>query len=174
MGEIVDVLFIVFLVGLFLWVSYHQIRVFSDRNFRGYHDEIRQYLLDHSLELMEIRFPNNIDWKDNCFAKPPIISISLVQFRINGIPITWTDRKYKIIDAIDKKGRETRVWLEIETNYFQKPILTFKQVRRSKFFDPPSVDVSENITIVRDRCPACGWKLSGGETECPECELHFQ
>lgn len=175
MEEFLTVVFVGFCVLFIAWITYHQLRIWRYRYFYSYGSEISEFLRKNELTLIESRYPSNLDWKDGCFTKPPSIRVSFSIIRINGISVTWTDKKYLIIDTRNSNGKGIKLWLEVETTYFQKPILTFKKARnRRKFFNSPRVAKSENITVVKGVCPACGWKLEGNETQCPECELHFQ
>lgn len=169
-----EILFFFVFIGILGVISYFQILIIRDRNFRSFEKEILNYLSQHSLDLIEIRIPTEIDWEDRCFDKPPMIQVSLVTVRIGGMMVNWSDKQYKVIEATDHQGRLVRVWLEVITTYFHKPILTFKKYRPSNFFNPPKIGFDQNVTTVKYVCPACGWKLDGSETQCPECELHFQ
>ncbi|MCB9192695.1 MAG: hypothetical protein H6603_09550 [Flavobacteriales bacterium] len=175
MEELPIVLFAGLLILLTYWITYHQLKVWRYRYFYGYEREINDYLVQNRLEFILSRHPNTNDWEDGCFSKPAAYKVSISIVRINGIPITWTDYKYLIIETLDSNSKSVKLWLEIETSYFHKPVLTFKKAKpRSKFFKPPDIKADKNVAIVSDVCPACGWKLNGDETECPECELHFQ
>ncbi|HAP69093.1 MAG TPA: hypothetical protein DCR04_05110 [Flavobacteriales bacterium] len=160
-----------FLVGS---LTYLQLRTFYDRHLRSYHEEIRAYLISQSLEVVEIRYPNKSDWLDDCFPEPPFVKFGFLIFHFTSLYSSWVKRQYKIIEATDNDNRNFRVWLEIESVFFQKTKLTFEQKLIKSFFQPTEHGHLASTVSAHDNCPACGWKLTGEENMCPECELQFQ
>ena len=116
--------FIIIISAFIIYVTYNQIRVINYRNFKSFDKEIEEFLKSNNYEFIEKRKPNKEDWKNSPFKKPPNFEVSLSIIKINGIPVTWTDLKYKVI--IGKNENKTKkIWLEIKTTYFQKPKLKF-------------------------------------------------
>ena len=119
-----EYLFIIIISAFIIYVTYNQIRVIYYRNFKSFDKEIEEFLKSNNYEFIKKRKPNKEDWKNSPFKKPPNFEISLSIIKINGIPVTWTDLKYKVI--IGKNENKTKkIWLEIKTTYFQKPKLKF-------------------------------------------------
>jgi hypothetical protein len=119
-----EYLFIIIISAFIIYVTYNQIRVINYRNFKSFDKEIEEFLKSNNYEFIEKRKPNKEDWKNSPFKKPPNFEVSLSIIKINGIPVTWTDLKYKVI--IGKNENKTKkIWLEIKTTYFQKPKLKF-------------------------------------------------
>lgn len=119
-----EYLFIVIISAFIIYITYNQIRVIYYRNFKSFDKEIEEFLKSNNYEFIEKRKPNKEDWKNSPFKKPPNFEVSLSIIKINGIPVTWTDLKYKVI--IGKNENKTKkIWLEIKTTYFQKPKLKF-------------------------------------------------
>jgi hypothetical protein len=120
----IEYLFIAIIVAFFIYLTINQIRVLYYRNFKSFEGEIEEFLKSHNYEFIEKRNPNKEDWKKSPFKKPPNFKVSLSIIKINGIPVTWTDFKYKVI--IGRNQNKTKqIWLEIKTTYFQKPKLKF-------------------------------------------------
>jgi|TARA_R110001606_G_C15202636_1_gene631882 hypothetical protein len=108
-----------------IYVTYNQIRVIYYRNFKSFDKEIEEFLKSNNYEFIEKRKPNKEDWKNSPFKKPPNFEVSLSIIKINGIPVTWTDLKYKVIIGKKNENKTKKIWLEIKTTYFQKPKLKF-------------------------------------------------
>ncbi|PWG06914.1 hypothetical protein [Polaribacter aquimarinus] len=116
--------FIFIVVLLIIYATYNQIKVIYYRNFKSFEIEIENFLESHNYQLIEKRNPNKEDWKKSPFEKPPNFKVTLSVIKINGLPVTWTDLKYKVIIG-KKENRTKQIWLEIKTTYFQKPKLNF-------------------------------------------------
>jgi|GEM_PF-1757206 len=174
MEELSVVWFIIVLMGLVIWLSYVQLRTMYDRHLRGYHQEIREYLISNSLKLVDIRYPNQFDWMDNCFPEPYISKVGGFMLQINDINPFMDHKQYKIVDALTDTDQRVRVWIEIDTSFFHSTKLKFKQKLVNTFFAPMENIPNEGSVTVTTKCPACGWTLDGSETQCPECELHFR
>ncbi len=116
--------FIFTVVLLIIYVTYNQIKVIYYRNFKSFDKEIETFLKSNNYQLIEKRKPNKEDWKNSPFEKPPNFKVTLSVVKINGLPVTWTDLKYKVIIG-KKENRTKQIWLEIKTTYFQKPKLNF-------------------------------------------------
>ena len=120
-----EYLFIFIVLLLVIYATYNQIKVIYYRNFKSFDKEIEEFLESNNYQLIEKRKPNKEDWKKSPFEKPPSFKINLSVVKINGLPVTWTDLKYKVIIG-KNENRTKRIWLEIKTTYFQKPKLKFK------------------------------------------------
>ena len=116
--------FIFTVVLLIIYVTYNQIKVIYYRNFKSFDKEIDTFLESHNYQLIEKRNPNKEDWKKSPFKKPPNFKVTLSVVKINGLPVTWTDLKYKVIIG-KNENRTKQIWLEIKTTYFQKPKMNF-------------------------------------------------
>ena len=120
-----EYLFFIIISVFLLYLTYNQVKVIYYRNFKSFDREIEEFLTSKNYKLIEKRKPNKDDWKKSPFKKPPDFQISISIVKINGVPVTWTDLKYKVI--IGKNQNETnKIWLEIKTTYFQKPKLKFE------------------------------------------------
>ena len=174
MHNAIEPIIFVIVIIISACVYYYQKRLIRTE-YTGKHEvEIQEYLSKNSLQLVEIRNPNDEDWKDKCFSKPLPIEFSFATITIAGMVVSWSKKEYFVIDATDEHDRNVRVWLEAFTAYFQQPLLTFIKYRPSDFFAPPKPSRNTKTVSITDKCPACGWKLNGGEIKCPECELQFQ
>jgi hypothetical protein len=120
-----EYLFVIILTIFIIYVTYNQIRVIYYRNFKSFDKEIEEFLKNNNYEFIEKRKPNKEDWKKSPFKKPPNFEVSLSLIKINGIPVTWTDLKYKVIIGKKNENKTKKIWLEIKTTYFQKPKLKF-------------------------------------------------
>ena len=120
-----EYLFIIIISAFIIYVTYNQIRVIYYRNFKSFDKEIEEFLKTNNYEFIEKRKPNKEDWKKSPFKKPPNFEVSLSLIKINGIPVTWTDLKYKVIIGKKNENKTKKIWLEIKTTYFQKPKLKF-------------------------------------------------
>ena len=119
-----EYIFIAIIIAIVLYATFNQVKVLYYRNFKSFDSEIEKFLKSNNFELVETRKPNKEDWKKSPFKKPPNFEISLSIIKINGIPVTWTDLKYKVIIGKNENKRK-KIWLEIKTSYFQKPKLKF-------------------------------------------------
>ncbi|PHR70995.1 MAG: hypothetical protein COA67_07290 [Lutibacter sp.] len=119
-----EYLFIIIISAFIIYVTYNQIRVIYYRNFKSFDREIEEFLKSNNYEFIEKRKPNKEDWKKSPFKKPPNFKVSLSVIKINGVPVTWTDLKYKVVIGKNEKNTK-KIWLEIKTTYFQKPKLKF-------------------------------------------------
>lgn len=116
--------FIFIIVLLIIYITYNQIKVIYYRNFKSFDKEIEDFLESNNYQLIEKRKPNKEDWKKSPFEKPSNFKVTLSVVKINGLPITWVDLKYKVIIG-KNENRTKQIWLEIKTTYFQKPKLNF-------------------------------------------------
>ena len=119
-----EYIFIIIIVVFIIYITINQARVIYYRNFKSFDGEIEEFLNSHNYKFIEKRKPNNEDWKKSPFKKPPNFEVSLSIIKINGLPVTWIDLKYKVILGENKNETE-QIWLEIKTTYFQKPKLKF-------------------------------------------------
>ena len=120
-----EYLFVIIISVFIIYVTYNQIRVIYYRNFKSFDKEIEELLKSNNYEFIEKRKPNKEDWKNSPFKKPPNCEVSLSIIKINGIPVTWTDLKHKVIIGKKNENKTKKIWLEIKTTYFQKPKLKF-------------------------------------------------
>ena len=116
--------FILIIILLIIYVTYNQIRIIYYRNFKSFNKEIENFLDSNNYQLIDKRKPNKEDWKKSPFKKPPNFKVTFSVVKINGLPVTWTDLKYKVIIG-KNENRRKQIWLEIKTTYFQKPKLIF-------------------------------------------------
>jgi hypothetical protein len=119
-----EYLFIVIIITIVIYATFNQVRVLYYRNFKSFDKEIEEFLKSNNYEFIEKRKPNKEDWKKSPFKKPPNFEVSISIIKINGVPVTWTDLKYKVIIG-KNKNKTKKIWLEIKTTYFQKPKLEF-------------------------------------------------
>jgi hypothetical protein len=119
-----EYLFIVIIITIVIYATFNQVRVLYYRNFKSFDKEIEEFLKSNNYEFIEKRKPNKEDWKKSPFKKPPNFEVSISIIKINGVPVTWTDLKYKVIIGKNKNNTK-KIWLEIKTTYFQKPKLEF-------------------------------------------------
>jgi hypothetical protein len=108
-----EYLFIIIISAFIIYVTYNQIRVIYYRNFKSFDKEIEEFLKSNNYEFTEKRKPNKEDWKNSPFKKPPNFEVSLSVIKINGLPVTWTDFKYKVIIG---KNKTKKIWLEIKSH----------------------------------------------------------
>jgi hypothetical protein len=165
--------FLIFLfVLLFLFITIHQLILIYNRYLRNYKKEIETFLNSDKYELVDTRNPNDKDWIKSPFQKPPKFGFSLLIVTMNGSIVTWTKTDYLVIIAQrDNKLRE--FWIQIKTSYFRKPNLVFKIGQTIKDVD---LKINKDIKIVtiKDKCPACGFKISELNDFCPDCGLNFK
>lgn len=143
--------------------------VIYQRKIKSYEEAIQEFLNREQATLYRINYPDfESDWKNGPFKKKSNkITFSLLVFEINNRPVSWTEKHYRIILTNENR----KFWLEIETSYFKKPLLVFKEEKNYK----KQLKIEEEIKIieVRDVCPACHSKLKVNENECPNCQLNF-
>ena len=94
-----------------------------------------------------------------------------MRVQINGLPIRWNYKDYKIIIAVDKRNKEHLIWLEVATTYFHKPSLSFKDGKKSKEMKQRLKKIP--VIQIGNNCPACGFKIEKTDTVCPDCGLCF-
>jgi hypothetical protein len=112
--------------GLILISAYYAVRLFYERNLKSFQKEIDEYLSAKLLEFQNIHQPGSQDWSDSPFKKPPLFNISLgPTIKIAGMYVSYNEKQYQVITAINKHRQEKKVWLEIETTLFKKPKLKF-------------------------------------------------
>ena len=119
-----EYLFIVIIITILIYVTFNQVRILYYRYFKSFDKEIEEFLKSNNYEFIEKRKPNKEDWKKSPFKKPPKFKVRLSLIKINGVPVTWTDLKYKVIIGKNKNNTK-KIWLEIKTTYFQKPKFKF-------------------------------------------------
>lgn len=158
------------ILGLFLFVE--QIRLFYNRYLRTYGTEITNFLSSKGFELIETRYPNNADWSGSPFSKPPKIEFLLAFVKINGRIVSWTNLEYLIVEG-EKQQNHREFWIEIKTTYFQKPILAFRDGRTITKKEINNLK-QINFVKVKDKCPACGFRISENDKSCPDCGLNYE
>jgi len=164
-----SILIIACVAVFFLFITYQQARLFINRYLRLYNSEIFDYLKSRGYKLVEIRYPNNLDWKGSPFKRPPNLKVSLLIITINGLIIRWNKKEYKLIVAGKKNGTEKVFWVEIETQYFSKPEITIKEGRLVK-----GKMKKAQIIKIGNNCPACNFKIDIHDKICPDCGLYFE
>ena len=157
------IILIVIVISFFIFINVGQIKLVYRRYFKTYDQEINNYLKTKNLKLISKEFPKNEDWKNSPFEKPKKFKISLLIIKINGVIVNWTYKSYYILNTNKNKS----IWVEIATSYFQKPILKFKNGKKSR------TKYNKNLVLVDEVCPACGYKLKESDHKCPDCGLNF-
>lgn len=115
----------------FGFITYHQFRLIYYRYIYGYKDEMRNYLAQRNFELIETQFPRDEDWETSPYKEPPKFRISFgPMITINGAYITWSKKDYQMLLVRDKNDKRKYFWLEVDTTYFKKPELIFKEGRK--------------------------------------------
>ena len=149
-----------------------QIRLFYNRYLRTYRIEIKNFLSSKGFELIDTRYPNDADWSRSPFSKPPQIGLLLAFVTINGRIVSWTNLEYLIVEG-EKQQNQREFWIEIKTTYFQKPILAFRDGRT---ISKKEINKSrERIFVkVKDKCPACGFRITENDKSCPDCRLNYE
>ena len=120
-----DVILIIVIASLIVFVKFQQGRMFYLRSWKSFKTDISDYLESKNLEFVDSKHPDNIDWKKSPFQKPKGIQVKLAVIKINGVPVKWTDKQYKVV-RYKNKGKEKTMWVEIETTYFKKTKFNFK------------------------------------------------
>lgn len=157
-------------ISFAIFVTVGQMKVLYRRHLKSYQTEIENYLNGQGLSIQSVNFPEKNDWKNSPFKKPDRFSIGLGFIQINGVTVKWNDQKYKIIQTNEGKT----IWLEIDTTYFKKPVLKFKTGKNEKSKKIKERSQNENIKNVTETCPACGFRLTEYDFECPDCGLNFR
>ena len=161
-------IFILIIFSFVFYILYNQLRLFYNRNLRTYKNEIRTFLESKNYVLVDTISPNDKDWQRSPFSKPVKFEFSFLLTH----PLNWNNTEYfKIIGNKGEKNQE--FWIEINTTYFHKPVLTFKVGHKININDSENT-YTENIIIVKDKCPACGFMLFNNEKICPDCGLNFE
>ncbi|MBS2211533.1 hypothetical protein KEM09_08980 [Carboxylicivirga mesophila] len=166
----IDFLFFMPFIALIAYVFYQAIKLLNNRYFRSYDKEVFSYVDRKGLNVTEVCYPNKLDWKSSPFEQPSSISFGFVLINLFGFITSWTKREYRLIHAVSSKGKARLYWLEIETTFFCKPELTFKEgkVRKEK------LKASKNVITNFTNCPACNYELNEQDLTCPECGLNFK
>ncbi len=130
---------------------------------KPFSNEIEDYLEKQNLTFKNKRKPNNSDWQDSPFKKPPLIKFSLATLKVGGIRIPIEDEKHYILET---KENET-IWIKEETTFLLNPKLSFK---RSPTKKPPrsQLEIGNQETF---KCPACNYDLIVTDDDCPDCGL---
>ena len=167
---IIDILLWLPILTLVGYFNYQLIRLMYNRYFRTYDKEMFNYIGEKGLNLTEVCYPNNLDWKSSPFKKPSSFSFSLGIIEVFGITTSWTKREYRLIHAVSSKRELRLYWLEIETSFFCKPELQFKEGKVSE----EKLSARKNVITSFDKCPACNYKLNEQDLICPDCGLNFK
>ena len=125
---IFEFIVLIFAFSFAILIMVGQTRLVYRRYLKSYKQEIESYLKKLGFTLEVTYSPNKNDWFNSPFVKPPTFKTSFLVVSINNMPITWSDKKYKIVQTSEGK----KIWLEIETTYFKKPIFTFKFSKKEK------------------------------------------
>nr|WP_321407134.1 hypothetical protein [uncultured Carboxylicivirga sp.] len=142
----------------------------NNRYFRSFDKEIFEYIEKKGLKVSEVYFPNKLDWKSSPFKEPSSITFGFGFINLFGFITTWTKREYRLIQAISSKGKTRLYWLEIETSFFSKPVLTYKEEKIKK----EKLNKNKNIITNFTKCPACNYILNEQDLICPDCGLNFK
>lgn len=162
--SIPEIIIIVLVISFILLLTIGQAKLLYRRHFKSYKTDIINYLEEKKLTLLDVLYVRKEDWKVSPFTKPSETKFSFFVITINGTVVKWNDKKYRIIETNEGKS----IWLEIDTTYFKKTKLSFKNQKKSK-----NGLKNARIKNVTDNCPACGYGLSKFDIECPECGLNF-
>ncbi|CAM3531696.1 hypothetical protein FLGE108171_01755 [Flavobacterium gelidilacus] len=146
---------------------YYQIQFIYQRYFKSYKNEIIAFLQNKDLELLEIAYPTENDWKNSPFEKNKGL-FKFYQIEIGNFPFV-VSKDFLIVIAF-KGTSKKKFWLEIRASPFQKPKFLFKE---NGFVDTLKISFKNNYIEVLDKCPACGFKLKTSDLFCPDCELKF-
>lgn len=122
-------LFILFFILLIIFI---QIRLLYFRYLKTYKSEMIAFLEKEGLQFVEFYYPKNENWQNCPFLKPKDFEVKVGVFKVNNLPITYTNKEYLILVGYDKFTTKD-YWLEITTSYFKKPRLLFKENNISAF-----------------------------------------
>ncbi|HPE56453.1 MAG TPA: hypothetical protein PK904_08650 [Bacteroidales bacterium] len=167
---ILEIIFILLGFSFAIFVTVGQVKILYRRHIKSYQTEIENFLKRQGLSLLTVNSPNKNDWKNSPFIKPGRFGIKLGYVQINGVVVIWNDQRYKLIQT----NEGITIWLEIDTTYFKKPILTFRAGKKRKPTEMKNRQQNENIKNVTETCPACGFRLHENDFECPDCGLNFR
>jgi hypothetical protein len=137
--------------------------LFYHRKFNKFSNEIDTFLRSKKLTFLRKVNPNNADWDNSPFNKPPVFRVSLGHVSFGGYWTSLTDTDYFIIET--KENR--RVWMEVQTTFLFKPVVNFKMEEQP----PPIRNTEGKITF---ECPACKYVIFETDEICPDCGLHLK
>ncbi len=167
---VLQILLIVLITSFFVYLLIEQLKIIHQRYLRSYKPEIEAYLKKRNLTLYSFGSPYKTDWEISPFKKTPTVRFSLVSIQLNGAFINWNDQNYEVIHT----NEGLIFWLEVNTTYFKKPVLTFKPANTKKIKQQKKKLVGKKVKMVTDKCPACGFGLKKDDFECPDCGLNFR
>lgn len=165
---VIEIIVIILAISFALFVMIGHLKTIYRRHLKTYRPDIKEFLENQNLTFQAEYYPNKIDWNNSPFEKPKRFRFRLLIITINGLPISWNDQRYKVIQTVEGKT----IWLEIDTTYFKSPELTFKFSRTNQKKNKRSTR-NDNVVKVQGKCPACGFKLAENDSECPDCGLNF-
>ena len=90
-----------------------------------YHTQIKAFLIQNELLVIDFFTPNNKDWENSPFKKPP--NYKFFFFSFNNRPIFEEKLEYLLISGENKQGYNEMYWLEIQSFIFLKNKFTFKK-----------------------------------------------
>ena len=167
-----EVVAILIFAGVFIaFFTYQQLRLINNRYIRSYKAEIDDYLKDKGLKFLDSSIPTIKDWSKSPFSKPSNFEVKFILLKLNGTFITWTKKNYLLIKA-KKNETVNEFWLEIVTTYFKNSKMTFKAANKSLNKKPKKTEKVEFVNV-GENCPACNFKISIKDAQCPDCGLNF-
>lgn len=157
-------------ISFAIFLTIVHLKTLYRRHLKTYNFEIENYLSINGLTLQNIYSPKEKDWKNSPFKKPEIFGFNFFVIKFNGAIVIWNALKYKVVQTNEGK----KIWVEIKTTYFKKPILIFKIGEKSKTIKSKNHILNNNIRKVSEICPACGFHISEIDKECPDCGINFE
>ena len=112
------------IIGLILYKLFQSLYY---RYFSSYDKDVQNYLEKNGLTLSKITVPEKENWVNSPFKVPPKVEISLAQIRILGIPVSFNSKEYRLVLAKLDNGKIQRIWMEVNSQLFRKPEVTFIQ-----------------------------------------------
>jgi len=132
-------------------------------------ESTKEYFDNLSLQIIEIKNPDSLDWNKNPFKKPNRTWLG----SILRPSLFFTLRDHKIIVVKDVTENEIRIfWRQAESNIFLSGSIHFLE----------SLDLTadelekykQKIVVISNKCPACGSDVKDSDKNCPECGLNYQ
>ncbi|APG64155.1 hypothetical protein LPB136_01695 [Tenacibaculum todarodis] len=103
----------------------------KNRYFKKDNVQFEEYFRNRGYKFIQKQRPTKEDWKRSPFKKPKPVKISLISVNILGIPSSFDDDEYYILDVV-KNNKKEIFWVEIKSRTLSKPKLIFKkQINRS-------------------------------------------
>lgn len=159
--KITEIIGIIVCVPLAIWIIFIRTGSFFNRHIRSYNKEINQFLRKRGLEAVEIRFPRKDDWKYSPFKKRSVLTSNIVR-----------NCEHRVIIAKNKYNSLFEFWIEVQTVNYLSPGITIKSSAKAQE-DIDNSPLQDDVITNFSHCPACNYKLSEFDKECPDCGLNF-